>query len=143
MLSRFIFCFCYLQFDYPRNRLNENFFQEKPNLRKVFVFILQDINFHLPNLIMIRSSRSYVFRISHEKPVLESLFNKVAGREIYKFLRAPFSQSTYGGCFCEMINSAKTFVNVFLTDWRQCVVKTQFIVISSIYWNVVLWMFFN
>ena len=100
MLLRFIFCFCYLQFDYPRNRLNENFFQEKPNLRKVFVFILQDINFHLPNLIMIRSSRSYVFRISHEKPVLESLFNKVAGREIYKFLRAPFSQSTCSSYFC-------------------------------------------
>ena len=112
-----LYCaFFYLQFDYPRNRLNENFFQEKPNLRKVFVFILQDINFHLPNLIMIRTSRSCVFRISHEKPVLESLFNKLAGREIYKFLRAPFSQSTrssyfYMKCFHRLRNFKLSDVN--------------------------------
>ena len=46
----------YLQFDYPRNKLNEYFFEEKPTLRKVLVFIL-----HLPNLTMNRSSRLQMF----------------------------------------------------------------------------------
>ena len=64
-----------------------------------------------------------------------------ANVNIAKSLRTPSLQNTFGGCFYIIIKFYKTFVNFFLTDWRH-ILRKNTIEIYSIYWNVLLWIFF-
>ena len=64
----------------------------------------------------VKKRYSWKFRKFYRKtPVLESLFNKVAGLcfpvKFAKFLRAPILKNTYGGCFCN------TFLILLKWSW--------------------------
>ena len=48
-----------------------------------------------------------------------------------------------GGCFCKVMKFYKVSLTFFLTDWRHMSRKNYAIEISSIYWNVLLWILLN
>ena len=62
---------------------------------------------------------------------------------IAKFLWISFLKNTFGGCFSKMMNFYKGICQLFfLIDWRHICLKNT-IEIFSVYWNVLLWIFFN